>query len=82
MTDIRNAHARIDRLEQTVIEHTEKLESFGESLHENTRLTKQIADNTDEIVSLFKGSKVLYKVITGVAALVAIFYSIFTWIHK
>jgi uncharacterized protein YoxC len=82
MTDIRNAHARIDRLEQTVHEHSEKLENFGESLHENTRLTKQIADNTDEIVSLFKGSKVLYKIITGVAALVAIFYAVLTWIHK
>jgi hypothetical protein len=50
------------------------------SLHENTRLTQQIANNTDEIVSLFKGSKVLYKIITGGAALIAIGYTLFHWI--
>lgn len=81
--DIETAHARIDKLENTVSAHTEKLESLGDSLHENTRLTQQIADNTDEIVNLFKGSKVLYKIITGGAALVAIAYAFITWIgHK
>ena len=77
-----DAHSRIDLLETKVNQHADKLESLGDSLHENTRLTQQIADNTDEIVNLFKGSKVLYKFITGGAALVAIFYALSTWIHK
>jgi len=80
--DVKSAHERIDKLENKVNEHTEKLNSFGDSLNENTRLTKQIADNTDEIVNLFKGSKVLYKIVTGGAALVAIFYALVTWMHK
>lgn len=88
--DVKTAHDRIDRLENTVIMHSTQIEKLSDalddntqSLHENTRLTQQIADNTDEIVNLFKGSKVLYKIITGAAALVAIGYAFITWIgHK
>ena len=84
--DIKTAHERIDRIETKLIIHDVQLEKLTESLadntqslHENTRLTQQIANNTDEIVSLFKGSKVLYKIITGGAAIVAIGYALFTW---
>jgi len=87
--DIRTAHDRIDKLENQVNMHTAQLEKLSDSLddntqslHENTRLTRQIADNTDEIVNLFKGSKVLYKIITGLAALVAIGYAFITWIGQ
>jgi len=80
--DARRAHERIDKLEQIVSNHTEALENLGTSLTENTVLTKQIADNTDEIVSLFKGSKVLYRMIIGAASIVGIIYALSEWIHK
>jgi uncharacterized coiled-coil protein SlyX len=85
--DVKNAHERIDKLESKLSLHDTQLVKLSESLadntmslHENTRLTQQIANNTDEIVSLFKGSKVLYKIITGGAALIAIGYTLFHWI--
>jgi len=80
--DARRAHERIDKLEQIVTNHTEALENLGVSITENTVLTKQIADNTDEIVSLFKGSKVLYRMIIGAASIIGIIYALSEWIQK
>lgn len=80
--DTRRAHERLDKLEIIVNNHTEALENLGTSITENTVLTKQIADNADEIVSLFKGSKVLYKIIIGAASLVGLLYAFAEWVHK
>lgn len=59
MTEIhdKRAHSRIDDLEKTIntlyVEHSE----IKIALHENTVLTKQIADNTGEMVDIFKNTK-------------------------
>lgn len=83
MTDIKNAHARIDKMETTVNSHGEMIKALSinqqeqsAALHENTRITQTIADNTDELVSLIKSSKVLYKIMLGLAG----FYALAKWV--
>jgi len=87
MTDIKQAHARIDKIESTVNGHGEMLKALSinqkeqsEALHENTVLTKTIADNTDELVSLIKGSKVLYKLMLALAGVTGMIYAIMKWV--
>lgn len=49
-----------DKLEthkDTLDRHDRRLTDLATSLHENTALTKQIADNTGEMVELFKDAK-------------------------
>lgn len=87
MTDIKHAHERIDRIESTVNGHGEMLKALSinqqeqsAALHENTVLTKTIADNTDELVSLIKGSKVLYKIMLVIAGLGGMAYAFIKWV--
>jgi hypothetical protein len=54
----------------------------SEALHENTILTRQIAENTQEMVYLIKGSKVLSRVILTTAAIAGAFYSLWLWASK
>jgi hypothetical protein len=83
MESIELAHDRIDRIETTVQGHGEMIKALSinqaeqsAALHENTQLTKTIADNTDELVTLVKGSKLFYKLIVGLASLAGIFYGL------
>lgn len=53
-----------DKLEShkdTLEQHNRRLTDLANSLHENTKLTQQIADNTSELVDLFKGAKMFRK---------------------
>jgi hypothetical protein len=53
-----------DKLEShkdTLERHDRRLTDLTASLHENTALTQQIADNTGEMVGMFKEAKVVYK---------------------
>ena len=51
------AHERIDQLENKVAGLVQDHQELKISLHENTMLTKQIADNTGEMVEIFKNTK-------------------------
>lgn len=51
------AHERIDQLEVKVAGLLQDHQELKISLHENTVLTKQIADNTGEMVEIFKNTK-------------------------
>ena len=51
------AHERIDQLENKVAGLLQDHQELKLSLHENTVLTKQIADNTGEMVEIFKNTK-------------------------
>ena len=51
------AHERIDQLEIKVAGLLQDHQEFKVALHENTILTKQIADNTGEMVEIFKNTK-------------------------
>lgn len=87
MTDIKAAHDRIDKIESTVNGHGEMLKALSinqqeqsAALHENTVLTKTIVDNTDELVSLIKGSKVLYKIMLVIASMAGMVYAFMKWV--
>lgn len=71
-------HKRIAEVEATLVihselhnEHKENINSLKSSIHENTELTRRIADNTSEIVDLFKGAKLVKKLIIFSAPVVA-----------
>jgi len=59
MTQVRDTHAhtRIDELEKSIRTLYEEHSEIKVALHENTLLTKQIADNTGEMVDIFKNTK-------------------------
>lgn len=51
--------------------HLESIANLSASLHENTALTKKIADNTGELVELFKGAKVARRFFIWLVPIVA-----------
>jgi len=51
------AHKRLDQLEDKVAGLAQEHQELRSALHENTLLTKQIADNTGEMVEIFKNTK-------------------------
>jgi len=53
----KRAHERLDGLEQVIKNHIEAHAVFEKAITENTILTREIADNTSEMVALFKGVK-------------------------
>ena len=64
------AHQRIDKVEETLNNHYEMITSLKGALdentsclHENTRITQDIANNTSEIVSIIRGVKGFRKLI-------------------
>ncbi|MFA6040274.1 MAG: hypothetical protein WC733_02105 [Methylophilus sp.] len=66
-------HRRISDLSVASEKHTQ-------ALQENTKLTKQIADNTGELVELFKGAKMFRKFVLWASPLIVIVYGFYTWI--
>ena len=70
---IKHHHDRLDR-------HEQRIADLQESLHENTALTRQIAENTSELVELFKGAKMFRKFVLWVGPLVALAYSAYHWL--
>lgn len=86
MTDVKHAHARIDHIETVVNGHAEQIKAINlmvrenaESLHENTRITQQVADNTAELVDLFKGAKAFRKFVLWASPLLAAILAFWTW---
>jgi hypothetical protein len=79
VTDVENAHKRIDGLEMIVKVHAEQLTGLARALDKNTALTQEVADNTSELVTLFKGSKAVYRLLVGVASLAGIIYAAFAF---
>lgn len=66
-------HRRITDLSAASEKHTQALE-------ENTKLTKQIVDNTGELVELFKGAKMFRKFVLWASPLIVIVYGAYQWI--
>lgn len=62
----RRAHQRIDKLEQAI--------------EENTILTRQLVDNTTELVILVKGAKGLRAFILWITPIIAAIMAIWFWI--
>lgn len=78
------AHERIDQLENKVAGLLQDHQELKLSLHENTVLTKQIADNTGEMVEIFKNTKgfvntlmFIKKITLPIMVVVGFFYAYF-----
>jgi len=80
MNDERRAHDRIDQLEDVVKVHLLDHIRIEAELKKNTDLTQKIADNTTEIVELFKGMKSFRTFVLWCAPLIAIFVAGWAWI--
>jgi hypothetical protein len=52
------------------------------SIAENTALTQNIADNTKELVELFKGLKGTRALVLFVAPVIAALYGVYHWIKN
>lgn len=99
MTDmnarVADAHRRIDHVEKILDNHGAHLEQLASSikentssLAENTRLTQQIADNTSEMVDIFKGAKAFRRffiwsagIATAATAFIAIVTTVWQWFN-
>lgn len=71
----RRAHERLDKLE-SIVQNLEK------DLQLNTRLTQEIADNTGELVSLFKGIKGFRTLVVWGAPMVAAVIAVLAFIRN
>ena len=60
-TKLNKMEGKLEEHQSTLDNHTRRLTDFSDALHENTHLTKQIADNTGEMVDLFKEAKIIIK---------------------
>lgn len=76
----RRAHERIDELESVVGDHINSHEKFEQALEHNTALTKEIADNTAELVQLVRGAKGLRTFIIWSAPIAAALAAALAWI--
>lgn len=84
----RRAHTRIDAIEITLEKHLTKINSFEQmiemstaSLKENTKLTKEIAINTADLVDLVRGIKGFRKLLIWASPIVAIIGGLIIWIR-
>jgi len=76
----RRAHERIDGMEKTLTNHFEEHRKFEKALEDNTDLTRAIADNTSELVTLVRGAKVGRKFIVWVTPIVAALMALWAWL--
>lgn len=76
------AHKRIDGLETIVRKHFEDHARFETALLENTAMTKTIAENTSELVTLVKGAKGLRSFAVWLTPLILAGAAIIAWIRN
>lgn len=77
------AHERIDIIEQKMEAHRLEHVDFRRELHENTRSTKAIEKNTEELVYLFKGAKAARTFLLWTSPIVAAIgtgWALFHWL--
>lgn len=78
--DTRRAHERISGLEQMFFEHLEGHNLIEQAIIENTRITKEIAQNTKDIVAFFSGAKGLRTFILWASPVVIIGMAVWAWL--
>lgn len=76
----KRAHERISIVDEQLKLHLADHNRFEEALLENTLMTRQIAENTTEIVAIFKGVKGFRTFIVWVAPLLAASVAVVAWI--
>lgn len=75
----RRAHERIDALDATLKRHLDEHIKFEKAMEENAAMTRQLVENTREIVDLVKGAKGFRAFILWVTPLVAALYAAYVW---
>ena len=81
MSEDKRAHERIDGLEKVLQVHIEEHFKFEQSLAENIKITREIADNTSEMVALFKGVKGLRSLIVWGAPVAAVVFAVIAYLR-
>lgn len=71
MVEDRRAHERLDLVEDKMDKHLADHARFELAIAENTELTKQIAENTSELVNIVKGAKGLRSFVIWAAPIAA-----------
>lgn len=71
---------RIDIVEEVVDNHIKEHSKFEKALAENVRMTTQIADNTSELVLLFRGAKGMRALVLWTAPIVAAVLALWAWV--
>lgn len=69
-------------IEATVKTHQDELAIIRASLENNTTLTQEVATNTAELVTLFKGTKAVYRVFIGVATFVGMIVGAYIYLKE
>lgn len=82
MTEERRAHERIDALDATLKRHLRDHAKFEKALEENAAMTRQLVDNTREIVDLVKGAKGFRAFILWLTPVVAAGYAFYVWVKS
>lgn len=80
MNEDHRAHERIDTLEEIVRDHLSGHAKFEAAIAENTLLTKSIAENTAELVTLVRGAKGLRSFLVWVAPVLLAASAVWTWL--
>jgi hypothetical protein len=90
MDDERRAHARIDDLTgkfitfQTAFSaHVKQHQELESSVKENTELTRATANNTGELVKIFKGAKAMRSFFvwaSPIAATIGVIWAFLPWV--
>lgn len=79
MTEERRAHERITALDAELKLHLAEHAKFEKALEENAAMTRQLVDNTQEIVNLVKGAKGFRSFILWLTPVVAAVYAAWMW---
>ena len=82
MSEDHRAHERIDGLEGVIRTHLAEHSKFERSLAENTEMTKQIAANTAELVTLVKGAKGLRSFVVWFTPIAIAIGVVWAWIKE
>jgi len=77
----RRAHERLDTIEAMFKKHLIEHEKLEIALKDNVMTTKQIADNTTEIVKLVKGIKDLREFAVWATPLVIGIVAVIAWLN-
>ena len=75
----KRAHERVDGLEKIVSKHLQDHAKFESALLENTMMTKKIAENTAELVTLVKGARSVRTFAVWFAPIAVAMASIIAW---
>lgn len=78
--DTERAHKRITKLEEMFFKHLEGHNRFEQAIVENTRITKEIAKNTADIVAFFAGAKGLRTFVLWASPVIAVCMAVWAWL--